>query len=356
MKIKAIFFAKLCVMIGLMSEEFDRAYEELSQLLDEDTKAAYKNIKKYIIPKYVQADNNNNIKVRSDDELPKVFWKPLIDLHDLEKGKSGIYVIKNDITNQLYFGKASDFKERISDHAESKKRDSKFLHAAIDYAKAHPEENITFSWAVYTEAEKNKETLNQAEKDAIKSWNTFASNFDYNLTPGGDGGGHPKYTEEQIAQVRNLAMDKTKFYSVNEISEKTKVDIYTVKDIIEGKHYSGYGIERNPHQFTTANSKDTFVGFDKSDTKLTTPMIKVAGAVNIRRIEDPDYFKDRAEKNAGKTYIRKFSGRGNTKPVNFIVLNNYMWTKYNLLDDDIKRKVDMLPFTWPEITKYREEE
>jgi len=201
-------------MKNLIKTDFDSVFNILSECyLTEDI--IQKNIDRYIIPQNVEEDNGGNIKVRADSLLPMVSWRTLKDFSPIEKNESrvevknesGIYVIKNNITNQLYFGKASSFMDRVKAHDRGKPGDSIFLHAAVNYAREHDlkdkDGNFPFSWAILKLVEKDRDTLNTAEQEAISTWGTYTSIFDYNLTPGGDGGREEQFTEQQFNDIEN---------------------------------------------------------------------------------------------------------------------------------------------------------
>lgn len=201
----------------LFESDFDKIYEELSQLVEGNFEYKAKQISRYIIPQNVRDDCHSDF-VRT--ELPEVEWLPLtrslyntLDGWIKNKRLSGIYVVKNDVTNQLYFGKAAKFADRINAHDRADFDDSKFLHAAINYAKIHTDElyevngnlvPITFSWGIY----KITDDLATAEKEAISQWNTYESPYDYNSTPGGEGQGViTRNFDEVVEYVKVLLSD-----------------------------------------------------------------------------------------------------------------------------------------------------
>jgi len=211
-------------MINGVKTDFDSFIEQLDKLYEDNTLSiANKDIDRYIVPANVQADLGNSFVHEILPTLQIGTWYKLSKINKIAEilnfddelaaqNKSGIYVIKNDVTNQLYFGKASDFDERLNDHGRAKERDSKFLHAAIRYAEAHPEEKITFSWGIYQILEKNSEILNRAEISAIEKYQTYNNKYDYNLTPGGDGGSGEKFTPEQFEDIKTILRQAEKKY------------------------------------------------------------------------------------------------------------------------------------------------
>lgn len=256
--------------------------------LDIDSLINIKNIDKYICPETILIELGQ-YKIRPDSALPILAdkqWKPLLINDNLNNDKC-IYVVKNDLTNQLYIGKASDLADRISAHAKTKKRDSKFLHAAIDYALKHNPirldiPKISFSWGIYKNfgntlnqlpREEKREQLNQAEVDAIAKYKTFqgapTSKYDYNLTPGGEGGRYliPEYAWNDIIdqlKITTPGIAKTPDAIATYIKNKYPEDRYLEMKNLElasqikkiAKNYRTPDERHNIANYAIAKSKD----------------------------------------------------------------------------------------------------
>ena len=93
----------------------------------------------------------------------------------------GIYLIENNITNQLYVGQSVDVKERWRHHRDNPTKGS-YIDAAIQ--KYGPE---NFSLKMITELPKDQKVLDQHEKYWIDFYDTFNNRNHYNLTVGGGG-------------------------------------------------------------------------------------------------------------------------------------------------------------------------
>lgn len=100
---------------------------------------------------------------------------------------SGIYMIKNKKTGQMYIGQSKHIKRRWVDHKYELVRG---IHANTFLQNSwnkYGEDNFSFS--IIEEVNENK--LNEQEKYWIAYYNTFHDPNHYNLTSGGDS---PEYT------------------------------------------------------------------------------------------------------------------------------------------------------------------
>ena len=94
---------------------------------------------------------------------------------------SGIYLVTNKTTGQMYVGQSTDIHRRFREH----RRADKLGHSHIDNAiNKHGAEN--FSFEIIMTIENDTEKLNDAEREWIAILNTYEDDFHYNLTPGGD--------------------------------------------------------------------------------------------------------------------------------------------------------------------------
>ena len=97
-------------------------------------------------------------------------------------GKSGIYLIRNKNTGQMYIGQARDLYERLRKHLvrclsdSITHRDSPKLHNAI---KKYGPDNFEVAILEFTN------DVDNAERYWIGKYNTYKDKSNYNLTPGG---------------------------------------------------------------------------------------------------------------------------------------------------------------------------
>ena len=111
-------------------------------------------------------------------------------LHKFKSNLCGIYIIKNNITNDCYIGQAKNIKRRILDH-KVKLKDNKHVYkngepTLLQRAwNKYGEDNFSFDFIELC----NKEDLNEKEIYWIKHYkcNRIKYGFGYNLNDGGSG-------------------------------------------------------------------------------------------------------------------------------------------------------------------------
>jgi len=157
-------------MVNLVKTDFDNLYEELSFLYEELTNVKVKDKDYNFVTKFMSQAESEALYNTNLLKSPGIYIFEYIPTPDDEKQFIRYYV-----------GKATKLQDRIAAHWGMRKRDSIALHAAM---REHGAKN--FKVAIIEtcpEAETSKE-----EKTWIDKLKTFASAYDYNLTPGGEGG------------------------------------------------------------------------------------------------------------------------------------------------------------------------
>jgi hypothetical protein len=227
-----------------LNEEFLKLWEELSELNEDWSNST--RLKDKILSAYLRAESKEafidgletayknggfgkfhktsllrlqeSIKVlKSGDTrtfpiISEIGWLPLAELLPKElANQKGCYIIKNKQTGQVYVGKATTFKNRIVAHAKAVDKDSGALHEAI---KNHLDD---FVWSIL-DIENNATKRDELEslyigrsefKESGKCLNTLYNIFDYNLVPGGEGGGASKLDlENQLGLMWRLYTDR----------------------------------------------------------------------------------------------------------------------------------------------------
>lgn len=131
-------------------------------------------------------------------ELEKfIIEKPIKKIKGVIIGS--IYVFKNKSNNKLYIGKTvQNYIQRFADHkcnAEKKKLNNYFYKAIRKYGWDNFDKYIIYQ---YQDIDKLKVDKNicEKEKEFILLFNTYNSEFGYNLTSGGDGICGFKFSEE----------------------------------------------------------------------------------------------------------------------------------------------------------------
>lgn len=116
---------------------------------------------------------------------------------------SGIYMIKNIITNQMYIGQSINIERRWREHCNLKDIKYSYLERAI---KKYGDKNFTLS---IIEKIDNISILNEREQYWIKYYNTYEDKNHYNLTPGGDF--NPMLLPEVVNKLKGrILSDETK--------------------------------------------------------------------------------------------------------------------------------------------------
>ena len=138
-----------------------------------------------------------------------------------------IYMLKNKVNNKMYIGQTMrDLNVRIERHIKDAKYGSDLaIHRAI---RKYGIDNFDI---IVLEKDISEEKLNEREIYFIKKYNSVK--LGYNLSYGGDGGKATRYSDEQILEVKKLLRDTD--LAATEISRKTGVSIYMVRDINRGK-------------------------------------------------------------------------------------------------------------------------
>jgi group I intron endonuclease len=117
-----------------------------------------------------------------------------------------LYKITNLINNKIYIGQTESPDTRWKNHlryAENPDKTKQYIHYTI---KKYGAQNFTFEVIAMS---KNREDTNHAESILIIQYKSLDKNFGYNLTVGGDYGGHSERTKEKLRQA-----------TINQISEK----------------------------------------------------------------------------------------------------------------------------------------
>jgi len=313
MKIKAIFFAKLCVMIGLMSKEFDSVYEELSLLNEAKNNADpvklawfrylfnheselydllankidFDTFYKNAVASSESIANYNKIQSIVDrckqsyellitqKAIPvKSAWYNLSEFASISKvrnnpaltewfGMRGIYIIRQISTGRLYIGKAfgllterNSLVRRMQTHYSARKSDSTF-HSLI------AKNRNDFECAIL-EIVNNLEAINSAEINAIEKYKTFYNIFDFNMKPGGEGGSViSKNYPEVIAKVKEMLIKRgdndrpTDEEIANEIKDLFEYATYNRKNVYEIKYLYGLGSKEHSLKKSSSNWKVT---------------------------------------------------------------------------------------------------
>lgn len=98
---------------------------------------------------------------------------------------AGIYKITNVKTGQMYIGQSVTIKTRWRQHKNALTKGIHYNPFLQNSWNKHGEENFVFE-LIEKINRNDKDKLNEREKYWIKYYNTFESDFHYNLTPGGD--------------------------------------------------------------------------------------------------------------------------------------------------------------------------
>jgi group I intron endonuclease len=117
-----------------------------------------------------------------------------------------LYKITNLINNKIYIGQTESPDTRWKNHlryAENPDKTKQYIHYAM---KKYGAQNFTFEVIAMS---KNREDTNHAESILIIQYKSLDKNFGYNLTVGGDYGGHSERTKEKLRQA-----------TLNQINEK----------------------------------------------------------------------------------------------------------------------------------------
>ena len=108
--------------------------------------------------------------------------------------KSGIYLIRNTVTEKVYVGQSLNIKNRL------------YVHKAYLRNSNHPNEHLQRAFSKYGEDKFvfqvlefcGAESLNELEKHWIDKFNSINPDFGYNKKEAGSHGGHSEETREKM--------------------------------------------------------------------------------------------------------------------------------------------------------------
>lgn len=148
---------------------------------------------------------------------------------------TGIYKIKNKITNQVYIGQSVDIKARWAAHKSpgtwNDKTKPSYYYRLYTAFREYGLENFEFS--VIEECE--KVNLNEREKYWIKYYDSF--NNGYNMTPGGQ-----TYGNNKVSAVYQYSLEGKflqKYDSVREAAEKYNIPVHNIYSALSRNNIAG---------------------------------------------------------------------------------------------------------------------
>ena len=252
----------------ILETDFDKIYDKLSALTEDLTG------KRDIL---VNIKGTNYLFVTNF--MTQAESKALYNTELLKS--SGIYIFEYIPTKdddkqfiRYYVGKAAELQDRITAHWSVRERDSIALHAAI---KEHGVDN--FRVAIIETCPQNK--LGEEEKNWIETLGTFKSNYDYNLTPGGDGGATVyKVTPEMYQVIRDILATTDR--APTDIANEFSVNRSTIEDINNGVHYWSRIKEIPDQPIRSAEQRDKIKNKAKQEKQSTGAVIAY---------EDPEHTK-----------------------------------------------------------------
>lgn len=101
---------------------------------------------------------------------------------------SGIYMIKNKKTGQMYIGQSINIERRFDEHIRGINIETQYIDSAI---RKHGKNS--FNYDIIEKLPNNKKILNERERYWIDYYNTFSDKKHYNLLIGGNGLGSGKF-------------------------------------------------------------------------------------------------------------------------------------------------------------------
>jgi group I intron endonuclease len=185
-----------------------------------------------LVPLWEDASAGNTDNLIMIKGKPQKFLTPFMPVEKLSKedfSRPGIYIWKRlpyeDKDPAYYVGKSVNLYKRTEQHTKAGKRDSRALHLAI---KEHGLE--AFLIAIIEVCALDE--LSDREKHWIKKLGTFRNKYDYNLTPGGDGGSGPtKVTPEMFKHIVTQLRETNLPFAAIARQEEVQLDATTVGDI-----------------------------------------------------------------------------------------------------------------------------
>ena len=140
-------------------------------------------------------------------------------LYKIKFDQSGIYIIRNNLTNECYIGQSVNMKRRIATHKRLLKRNGhKYTNGQPTLLQEawnkYGEKNFKFDYLEWCDIEK----LNEREQYWISYYkcNYYKYNSGYNLTDGGDSG-HPSRKELTGTYIVNNGIDIQKYIKPSEL-------------------------------------------------------------------------------------------------------------------------------------------
>lgn len=207
-----------------------------------------------------------------------------------------IYVITNKINGKQYVGKTNrDSETRLKEHFKDRdynERNNRPFYKAINkYGKENFELTVLYK-------DLTPEEANQIEIETIDKLDTF--NNGYNATVGGDGKTYRLISEDSIAYIIHLYVEKEMFIKdiARELNTCAKVISQRLKD-------AGIKIEKGPKGFqsspVTITKKDLIINFDKGEELIDYLIDNKIAKTNNR--ENVAASITRVLRGARKTYL-----------------------------------------------------
>ena len=155
---------------------------------------------------------------------------------------SGIYLVKNNITQQLYVGQSNDIARRWYEHCKNSRNKFRLDRAIKKYK---PDNFSVYVLLVLPEV---KELYNKYEKFYIDFFGTYDNNtFHYNMTPGGEGFGfkedHPNYKGkliDDVGGIEYLKKSKASGKSLEDMLNELNMNDKAFYNYLKSHGYSGW--------------------------------------------------------------------------------------------------------------------
>lgn len=153
---------------------------------------------------------------------------------------SGIYYIKNELTNKYYVGQSNNIYKRINEHYRNFLRHEESRHLQYSWDLYG---NDFFTWDILEIC--SVDILNEKEIEYIALLDSY--NNGYNLTIGGDGAVGIKFTEEQKKRISeglkgrvrskehsaNISASKKKYFETNAMYNAQRVVCLNTGEIFD---------------------------------------------------------------------------------------------------------------------------
>jgi hypothetical protein len=161
-------------------------------------------------------------------------------LNNNDLDNSGIYFIKNIVTNKIYIGQAVNIRKRFNCHKHmlrENKHDN--IHLQRSWNK-HGSKKFQFGVLEFCDRDK----LNEMETDYIKLYQSNNIEFGYNMSSGGDS---PLYNQEHVEKMRRVRTEiagksvvqydvdgnfVAEFDSFNDAARKNKISVQSVANSV----------------------------------------------------------------------------------------------------------------------------